>query len=146
MVILNNNNEDEYQDNAEINMIPLIDVMLVLLIIFMIAAPLSVSGIHVNLPTTKVKQTGVKQTPFILTIDKQGKYFIERTHIPKDRLVKRLTAIFDQKQEKAIYIRADRLVRYQAVTNAMAAAKQAGIQKIALLTKDPTKVSIKTKH
>ncbi|MBP6217872.1 MAG: biopolymer transporter ExbD [Oligoflexales bacterium] len=128
---------DHHDEIAEINMIPLVDVMLVLLIIFMVAAPLSITGIKINLPTSQAKGE-LKQDPqVILSIDAGGNYYVEKMKIPGVGLTERLKAMYEFRESKDIYIRADRNVRYEKVVEAMSAAKLAGVQKIAMLTTAP---------
>ena len=119
---------------AEINMIPLIDVMLVLLIVFMVAAPLSISGIKVNLPASRAKGSAVEEARIILSIDAKGAYFINKAKISPERLAHKIKAIFEFKQRKELYIRADKGVAYGKVVGAMSAAKMAGVHKMAMLT------------
>ena len=125
------------EDLAEINMIPLVDVMLVLLIIFMVAAPLSISGIRVDLPTSRAKGVNVDEQRVILTIDKSGKYFIDKLAIASDELAPKLKAIFLNRERKELYIRADAKVPYGKVIDAMSTAKLIGVQKLAMLTTPP---------
>lgn len=126
---------DEHSDMAEINIIPLVDVMLVLLIIFMVAAPLTISGIKVNLPTTAAKGAQVEGDRTILSINSKGEYFIETMKIPSVELVQRMKAIYQHKDAKELFIRADRGVEYGKVVDAMGAAKLAGVTKMSMLTK-----------
>ena len=126
--------QGEHEDIAEINIIPLVDVMLVLLIVFMVAAPLSISGIQVNLPSSKAKGTTVDAGRTILSINSKGEYFIEKMPIPKMELIPRMKAIYENKDTKELFIRADRDVAYGKVVDAMGAAKLAGVTKMAMLT------------
>jgi biopolymer transport protein ExbD len=126
---------EEHEDMAEINIIPLVDVMLVLLIVFMVAAPLSISGIKVELPTSKAKGTSMEQNNIILSITKDGGYYIDKMQIPQPELIKKIHAIFEFREKKEIFIRADRAVDYGVVVDAMSAAKLAGVQKMAMLTR-----------
>lgn len=131
--------DDERDDLAEINIIPLVDIMLVLLITFMIAAPLSIRGINVNLPTSKAKGQHVDGDKIILSIDKQGKYFLEKVPLSVEELPAKFQAIYATKKEKNLYIRADKNVAYGTVVDAMGIAKLAGVDKIAMLTTPPPK-------
>ena len=110
-------------------------LLLVLLIIFMVAAPLSISGIKIDLPTTKAKGAPVDGERTILSISSKGEYFIEKMKIPRVELVKRMKAIYEHKGKKEIFIRADRGVEYGRVVDAMGAAKLAGVSKMSMLTK-----------
>ncbi len=125
---------DDYGDLAEINIIPLVDIMLVLLIIFMVAAPLSITGIKVSLPTSKAKGANVTPKRIVLSIDQDGNYFMDQGKIPPEALEGKLQAVFSVQDLKEIYIRADRKVRYEKVVDAMSAAKLAGVTKMSMLT------------
>lgn len=132
-----NGDEDERKELAEINIIPLVDVMLVLLIIFMVAAPLSISGLKVNLPQSAAKGAKVDGKKVILTISQEGDFYFEKVRIPQDSLSTKLGAIFANKEKKQLYIRADRSVAYGKVVDAMSAAKIAGVEKMSMLTVPP---------
>ena len=126
--------EDENKDLAEINIIPLVDIMLVLLIIFMVAAPLSISGIGVQLPRSKARGGQVDQGRIILSIDPTGRFFIDKTLIEPGHLEAKMEAIFSVREQKELYIRADKQVSYGRVVDAMSAAKLAGVRKMSMLT------------
>lgn len=132
-----NGSDDQNQDLAEINIIPLVDVMLVLLIIFMVAAPLSITGIKVNLPTSAAKGAHVDEGRIILTVSKSGNYYLEKTKIDNSNLRQKLVAIFENRKKKQLFIRADRKVPYGSVVDAMSAAKLAGVSKMSMLTVPP---------
>lgn len=132
-----NSSEEENRDMAEINIIPLVDVMLVLLIIFMVAAPLSITGIKVNLPTSAAKGSHVDEGRVILSINPKGDFYLEKTKIENKNLKDKLVAIFENKEKKQLFIRADRTVAYGKVVDAMSAAKLAGVQKMSMLTVPP---------
>jgi biopolymer transport protein TolR len=119
---------------AEINIVPLVDVMLVLLIVFMVAAPLSISGIKVNLPTSRAKGSGVDKDRIVLSISKAGEYYIDKMNIPRPDLERKMKALFEFREKKQLFIRADRKVDYGRVVDAMSAAKLAGVSKMAMLT------------
>lgn len=125
---------EESEDLAEINIIPLVDVMLVLLIIFMVTAPLSIGGIKVDLPASKAKGTNVDEDRIVLTVSSRGEYFLEKMPIPENGLEAKLKAIYEFRQKKELYIRADQGVSYGRVVFAMSAAKIAGVTKLAMLT------------
>jgi biopolymer transport protein TolR len=125
---------EESEDLAEINIIPLVDVMLVLLIIFMVTAPLSIGGIKVDLPASKAKGTNVDEDRIVLTVSSRGEYFLEKMPIPENGLEAKLKAIYEFRQKKELYIRADQGVAYGRVVYAMSAAKIAGVTKLAMLT------------
>src|SRR5476649_1317151 len=118
--------DDDKQAMAEINIIPLVDVMLVLLIIFMVTAPLSIGGIKVDLPLSKAKGANVDEDRIVLSVNKGGDYYLEKQHIPEVGLEAKFKAIYEYRQKKELYIRADQGVAYGKVVYAMSAAKLAG--------------------
>lgn len=126
--------EDDTGQMADINIVPLVDVMLVLLIIFMVTAPLSIGGISVNLPSSKARSSSVSENRVVLSISQKGEYFLEKVGIPGEALETRLTEIYQNREKKEIYIRADKSVVYEKVVNAMSAARLAGVTKISMLT------------
>ncbi len=134
MQFRNSESDEDNQDLAEINIIPLVDVMLVLLIIFMVAAPLSLTGIQVNLPQTKARGAAFDQKRIVLSIDPKGVYYLEDMRIPSENLATKLETAFGSQPNKQLYIRADRKVLYEHVVDAMSAAKLAGVEKISMLT------------
>ena len=120
---------------VDINITPLVDVMLVLLIMFMVTAPLMQQGIDVDLPETAA--SGIEpsgEDPFVLVINKKGQFLISDIKVPRAELRKKLGAIFKLKKAKQIYIQADKTVDYGIVATAMAEAKAAGIHNIGLVT------------
>lgn len=134
--------EDDDGDGqlAEINIVPMVDVMLVLLIIFMVAAPLSIGGINVDLPSSQARGRSIQEDRVILSINQQGQYFIEKMEVPAAALEARLQAIYQHRQQRELYIRADKDVVYSKVIDAMSAARMAGVAKISMLTQ-PKKVT-----
>lgn len=135
--IRHSSNQDEHEDLAEINIIPLVDIMLVLLIIFMVAAPLSISGIGVQLPHSKAKGGKIDQDRIVLSIDSNGHYYFNKSRVEERNLPEKLKAIFAIKDRKELYIIADRRVIYEQVIFAMSAAKLAGVNKMSMLTTPP---------
>ena len=119
---------------SEINVTPFVDVMLVLLIIFMVTAPMMQQGIDVDLPETTTQPLRVKDEPLILTVKKSGKYYLARKEIPSDELAAKLTAIFEGRDSKEIFLRADKEVSYGVVVTALAAAREAGASKLGMVT------------
>jgi len=131
---INNDSDEGDGQLAEINIVPMVDVMLVLLIIFMLAAPLSISGINVDLPNSQARGGAIQEDRVILSINQQGKYFIEQMEVSGASLESRLQAIYQHRQKRELYIRADKGVIYSNVIDAMSAARVAGVTRISMLT------------
>ena len=120
---------------AEINVTPLVDVMLVLLIIFMVTAPLLVAGVPVNLPDSRAKALDQPQKPVQISLDQAGKLFIDDAEVPLAALPSRLAPIAAQgKDAPQIYLRADRELDYGRVMAVMGEISRAGLTKVALVT------------
>jgi len=134
----NGHGDESGADMAEINIIPLVDVMLVLLIIFMVTAPLSISGIKVELPQSKAQGVAVDQGRIILSISNKGEFYLDKLKVADDGLSDKFKEIFKNREKKELYIRADRDVKYGRVIDAMSAARQSGVLKIGMLTQPPS--------
>ena len=119
---------------SEINVTPFVDVMLVLLIIFMVTAPMMQHGIDVDLPETTTQNLRIQDEPLVLTVKKGGEYFLGRREIPEAELSDKLAAILRGLDRKEIFLRADKDARYGAVVKALAAARQAGATKLGMVT------------
>ena len=119
---------------SEINVTPFVDVMLVLLIIFMVTAPLMQQGIDVDLPDTTTQPIRVKSDPLILSVKKDGSYYLGRKQVEKDELVAKLEAVFDARGSDEVFLRADEKAPYGVVVQAMAAARQAGSKQLGIVT------------
>jgi biopolymer transport protein TolR len=119
---------------AEINVTPFVDVMLVLLIIFMVTAPMMQQGIDVDLPETTTQALRIRDEPLVLSVTSKGKYFVGRREIAPEELAGKLEAIFDGRDSKEIFLRADENVAYRFVVRALAAARQAGATKLGMVT------------
>ena len=118
----------------EINMTPLVDVMLVLLIIFIITVPVMKHSVNIDLPRASNQQELVKPETVRLSVDADGSYFINDAKIADDELAPRLQAAAAQNPQPDLHIRGDKEVRYERVAQAMAAAQQAGLHKIGFIT------------
>lgn len=125
---------DDSQPLSEINITPFVDVMLVLLIIFMVAAPLLESGISVQLPKAATKSIPMESDPVVLTITKDKKLFLGKAELSKESLETKLTDFFKKREQKEIFIRADKELPYGLVASTMALVKNSGIHKIGLMT------------
>ena len=119
---------------AEINVTPFVDVMLVLLIIFMVTAPMMQQGVDVDLPETTTQPLRLHDEPLILTVKADGAVFISRKEIAMADLREKLEAIFEGRDDKEIFLRADKRATYGVVVQAMAAARQAGATKLGMVT------------
>ena len=126
---------------SEINVTPMVDVMLVLLIVFMVAAPLLTVGVPVDLPKTKAKPLTGDEEPLVVTIDAKGIVFIQETKVDPTKLVAQLRAITDAGYEQRIYVRGDKNVAYGRVADTVARINSAGFTRVALVTEDPPKAS-----
>ena len=123
--------------SAEINVTPLVDVMLVLLIVFMITAPLLTTGVDVALPKTQAqKLPAPSELPLSVTVDAHGKIFIQDTETPLEELTPRLIAITEAGYSERIFLRGDETVDYGIVITVLAQLQQAGFQNVSLVT-DP---------
>ncbi|WP_207540541.1 protein TolR [Sabulicella rubraurantiaca] len=126
-----------YKPMAEINVTPMVDVMLVLLIIFMVAAPMMTSGVPVDLPRTTAQPLNQEQEPLTITVDPQGRIFLQETEVPLEGLVEQLQAIArNQPQgqpERRIFVRGDRGISYGRVMEVMGTISAGGFTRVALL-------------
>jgi biopolymer transport protein TolR len=122
---------------SEINVTPLVDVMLVLLIIFMVSAPMMTTGIDIDLPKTHAARMEVEEQKLLLTITKEQKVFLGETEVPYDRLEETLTNNDRLKRDRELYLQADEAVPYGFVAKVMALVRKGGIEKLGLVT-DPT--------
>jgi biopolymer transport protein TolR len=122
---------------SEINVTPMVDVMLVLLIIFMVSAPLLTVGVPLDLPQTKAKSLDQDRTPLTISVNLQGQVFLQDTEIGVDELVPKLKAIVDARGgglDERIYVRGDRKVDYGTVMKVMGRLSEAGFHRVALVT------------
>ena len=118
----------------EINVTPFVDVMLVLLIIFMVTAPMMQQGLDIELPETASAGITVPDEPFILVIKKNKKIFVGSTHIPISQLGKKTAAILKERKDKQIYVQADKSVDYGVVAEVLAEIRAAGLYQVSLIT------------
>ena len=119
---------------SDINVTPLVDVMLVLLIIFMVTAPMMMQGVEVNLPQTTAKSIKTREDPLILTINKKREIFLEDRQIGLNDLENKMKTIFKYRRNKELLLRADKEVPYGFFINVIAGVKRAGIDKLGMVT------------
>jgi biopolymer transport protein TolR len=121
---------------SEINVTPMVDVMLVLLIIFMVSAPLLTVGVPIDLPQTRAKSLDQDREPLTLSVSLQGQVFLQNSEIPLDDLVSKLKAVTDARggYDERIYVRGDRKVDYGTVMRVMGRLSSAGFRRVALVT------------
>ena len=120
---------------SEINVTPFVDIMLVLLIIFMVAAPLLSVGVEVDLPNTQAKPLAIeKERPLTLTMDKESNIFINEVQIKKEDIRTKLLAIRKERKSDEIYLRASKNIEYQRVASVLALVSNIGYSQISLVT------------
>ncbi|QDF95764.1 biopolymer transporter ExbD [Azoarcus sp. DD4] len=122
------------QPTSDINMVPLIDVMLVLLIVFMITAPLLTHSVKIDLPKAASQPNVEKPETVTLALDADGKMFWNNEPLPDDQLVGRLDAAAKQTPQPELHLRADQNTRYQKLAEVMSQAREAGIEKMGFIT------------
>ncbi|MBR0674305.1 protein TolR [Neoroseomonas soli] len=136
------NGRSRYRPMAEINVTPLVDVMLVLLIIFMVAAPLMTVGVPVDLPRTAAAPLNQETEPLTISVNPEGRIFLQETEVQMEELVPRLQAIMrNQPQgqpERRIFVRGDRAIAYGKVMEVMGTIAGAGFTRVALLAEQPS--------
>jgi biopolymer transport protein TolR len=119
---------------SEINVTPMVDVMLVLLIIFMVAAPLLTVGVPVDLPQTKAPAITEQKEPLVISVNAQGHLFLQNSEVADDDLVPRLQAITKNNPQADIYVRGDHAISYGRVMEVMGMVGAAGFTKVSLIT------------
>ena len=122
---------------TDINVAPFVDVMLVLVIIFMVAAPLLNVGVPVNLPKATLKPLNESQDPLVITVDSEGKIFVQEAEVAADALAPRLRAVSQANPNLRIFVRGDRAINYGRVMQVMGLVSQAGFSKVALIAEVP---------
>jgi len=128
-----------YSPMAEINVTPMVDVMLVLLIVFMVTAPLLTAGVPIDLPKSQAKQISDEDNkPIEVTVRKDGKIFVGESEVEMDRLITLLTAMTNSDPERRVFIRGDQKLAYGQVMEVIGAINKGGFRKVALIS-DPSK-------
>ena len=126
-----------YRPMADINVTPLVDVMLVLLIVFMITAPLLTVAVPVDLPKTQAKSIGQDKEPLIVSIDAQGKVYLQETALELDALVAKLKSVTGANPDARIFVRGDKGLTYGRIMEVMGTISAAGFNKVALVAELP---------
>jgi biopolymer transport protein TolR len=122
---------------AEINVTPLVDVMLVLLIIFMVTAPMLSMGIDVNLPRVKSKSIDVTEEKLVLTVNEAKEIYLNKTKMQLGEINSKLEAIFSNRIDREVFLRADKNVPYGFVVEVMSELRKAGVDKLGMITEPP---------
>ena len=131
-------NRSKNEPMSEINVTPFVDVMLVLLIVFMVTAPLLTVGIPVDLPEIKASALTDQKDPIEITVKLDGSVYLSESVVEVKNLIPRLNAITDQNNQARIYVRGDRAVSYGRVIEIMSIINSAGYSKVALITLNPS--------
>ena len=126
-----------YRPMSEINVTPMVDVMLVLLVVFMITAPLLTVGVPVDLPKANSPVIAGQDEPLVVTLDATGKLYLQETVVALDKLVARLAAVTEARKETRIFVRGDRRIAYGKVMEVMSRVNVAGFTRVALITERP---------
>lgn len=134
---LGSRNNGDRNVMSQINVTPFVDVMLVLLIIFMVTAPMMQQGVQVNLPKADTKALTPQETTVVVSIDKGGRVFINNSGVPAGELRSKLTGMFATRSKKEVFLKADKDVPYGEVVRAMAEIKGAGIERLGMVTEPP---------
>ena len=122
---------------GEINVTPFVDVMLVLLIVFMVTAPLLTVGVEVDLPKTQAGQINADAAPLVVSIKDDGTLYLQETEMPPDQLIPRLRAISNANPDVRIFVRGDAAVAYGDVLGVMGRIQAAGFERVALVARLP---------
>ncbi len=130
--------EDRYTPLSEINVTPMVDVMLVLLVIFMVAAPLLTVGVPLNLPKTSAAQVTKPQQPIIVSINRAGDTFIGDERVADAELKRRLADLAGTDPNRIVYVRGDRSISYAQLMDLLGAVNAAGFSKVSLLAEAAT--------
>ena len=122
---------------SQINVTPLVDVMLVLLVIFMVTAPMMQQGVQVNLPKAEAKSLAPKEDTLVVSIEKSGKTSINSSEVAPDQLKEKLSAMLAGRAKREVFLKADSSVPYGEVVKIMAQIKGAGVERLGMVTESP---------
>ncbi len=126
-----------YRPLSEINVTPFVDVMLVLLIVFMVTAPLLTVGVPVDLPKTQAQSIADPDEPLVISVNAEGQIYIQDSEVELNQLVPRLRAITESKPDTRIFVRGDRAIAYGRIMQVMGTVNVAGFQRVALIAELP---------
>ena len=126
-----------YRPMSDINVTPLVDVMLVLLVVFMVTAPLLTVGVPVDLPQTQAPPINEPKEPTVITVNKDGEIYIQDTAIPLDTLVAKLQSVTNSNPDAVLYVRGDKDINYGKVLEVMSLISNAGFHKVSLVAEAP---------
>jgi biopolymer transport protein TolR len=132
------NGRRRYRPMAEINVTPLVDVMLVLLIVFMVTAPMITSGVNVNLPQANAKPVNSDSTPITITVNSSDQIYLQNSQVQLNNLVATLQQISQNNPDRRVFVRGDKDVSYGDMLQVMATITQGGFTHVALLAQQPT--------
>ena len=132
-----NGGRSRHRPMGEINVTPFVDVMLVLLIVFMVTAPLLTVGVPVDLPKTKAGQISADAAPLVVSIQSDGAIYLQETAVEADSLIARLSALAEANPDVRIFVRGDRQVSYGEVVELMGRIQTAGFSRVALIAQLP---------
>ncbi|HBA88981.1 MAG TPA: protein TolR [Geobacter sp.] len=124
---------------SQINVTPLVDVMLVLLVIFMVTAPMMQQGVQVNLPKADTKALAPKEDTLVVSVEQSGKTYINTSEISPDQLKDKLTSMLAGREKREVFLKADSAVPYGDVVRVMAQIKGAGVERLGMVTESPQK-------
>ncbi len=133
-VQINTSRSSRRRLNSEINITPFVDVMLVLLVIFMVTAPMLISGIEVDLPKTKAGQIKGSDEPLVISVDKNGNFYIQESLLKPHELMIKLSAVMSSTPQIRIFIKGDQNINYGKVIELFALVKEVGFTNVALVT------------
>jgi len=122
---------------SQINVTPLVDVMLVLLVIFMVTAPMMQQGVQVNLPKAETKSLAPKEDTLVVSLEKSGRTFINTTEIQGDQLKDKLNSMLAGREKREVFLKADSSVPYGEVVKVMSQIKGAGVERLGMVTESP---------
>src|SRR5579863_2012598 len=131
------NGRGRHRPMADINVTPLVDVTLVLLVVFMVTAPLLTVGVPVDLPQTAAPPINEPKEPTVITVNKEGEIFIQDSSVPIDSLVAKLQAITGSNPDAVLYVRGDKDINYGKVLEVMSLISNAGFRKVSLVAEAP---------